>query len=219
MDARAQILAAVSAANWNEVRQRVNASPALAAIRDDAGVSLTMMLAYRGANELASLVASHLAPDVFEATTLGDTARLEQILAATPEAVNSQSADGWTALHLAGFFGQVEAAKLLLAHGASVSAYGNNYMRNLPLHAALSGAQNQALVSLLLEHGANANAAGATGITPLHLAASRGNQALIDLLLAKGADKSSKMDNGQQPADLAREHGHPAMAQALAQTG
>ena len=84
MDTRAQVLAAVNAANWNEVKRLVSAGPALAATRDDAGVSLTMMLAYRGANELAGFVASHIEPDVFEATTLGDTTRLAQILAATP---------------------------------------------------------------------------------------------------------------------------------------
>jgi ankyrin repeat protein len=215
MDAQTRIMDAVKEAKWDEVRRLVEAEPSLAASRDASGVSLVMMLAYRGQTDLASLLASKVTADIFEATALGEHARLEAILATTPGAVNTQSADGWTPLHLAGFFGRADAAKLLLAHGADISAYCNNSMRNMPLHAALAGAQNVELIRLLVDSGASVKATGATGITPLHLAASRGNQAAIDMLLAKGADKTAKMDNGQRPADLAREHGFPATADAL----
>jgi ankyrin repeat protein len=215
MDAQTRIMDAVKEAKWDEVRRLIGSEPSLAAARDASGVSLVMTLAYYGQTELAALAAAHKATDIFEATALSDLAHLEEILAATPGAVNTQSADGWTALHLAGFFGRPQAAKLLIAHGADFSAYCNNAMRNMPLHAALAGAQNIELIRLLLESGASVKATGATGITPLHLAASRGNQAAIDMLLAKGADKAVKMDNGQRPADLAREHGFPAVADAL----
>ncbi len=215
MDAEARIMDAVKDGRWDELKQLVGADPALAATRDASGVSLLMMLAYRGQADAATFVAGHLTPDIFEATVLGDTRRLAEIVAATPAAVHAQSSDGWTPLHLAGFVGELESAKLLLAHGASVSAYGDNYMRNMPLHAALAGRQNLDLIRLLLEHGAAVNATGASNITPLHLAASRGNQAAADLLLSLGADRLAKMDNGQTPADLAREHGFPAVADAV----
>lgn len=216
MDATPEMMHAVKQADLEKVERLIAAEPALAAARDATGVSLVMMLLYRGANEAAGFVAGHVALDVFEATAMGDAVRLAAIIAATPGAVRAVSADGWTPLHLAEFFGQIESARLLLAHGASVSEYGSNYMRNIPLHAALSGRQNADLVRILIEHGAEVNAKATTNITPLHLAASRGNQILIDLLLANGADKSAGMDDGKRPADLAREHGFPAVADALA---
>jgi ankyrin repeat protein len=215
LDETQEILKAAEQGKWEAVKQLVSDNPKLAAARDATGVSLLMMLAYRGANDAAAFVARHTALDVFEATVMGDCNRLTEILAATPDAVAAVSADGWTPLHLAGFFGRAESAKLLLAHGASVSAYGNNYMRNMPLHAALAGSQDAALVRLLLEHDADVNAKGATNITPLHLAASRGNQALVDMLLAKGADKAAKMDNGMNASDLARDRNFPQVADAL----
>ncbi|MEJ0045334.1 MAG: ankyrin repeat domain-containing protein [Rhodospirillales bacterium] len=213
MAASEKLMDAVKDNQWDTVRQLISAEPALASARGADGVSLLMMLAYRGQTELAALVASHVGPDVFEATVLGDTGRLGRLLADAPEAVHSLSADGWTPLHLAGFFGQVESAKLLLASGANVSACGSNYMRNTPLHAALSGAPNPSLVRPTTAPPVNATAA--TNITPLHIAASRGNLPAIEMLLAKGADKSAKMDSGQRPADLARERGFPAVADAL----
>jgi ankyrin repeat protein len=215
MAASQEIMDAVGKSDWDAVKQLVTAKPKLASTRDATGVSLVLMLAYRGANEAAAFVAQHAVLDIFDAIAMGDVRRLGEIIAANPNAVHAVSADGWTPLHLAGFFGQVESARVLLEHGASVSAYGSNYMRNMPLHAALAGRQNEALVRLLLEHGAEVNATGATDITPLHLAASRGNKALIELLLAGGADKKSKMENGKTAADLAREHGFPAVAETL----
>src|SRR5476649_407330 len=160
MDTATRIMNAVNESRWDEIRQLVGAEPALAATRDAAGVSLLMQLLYRGQADTAAFVAGHITADIFEASAIGDTRRLAEILAATPAAVHAQSVDGWTALHLAGFTGQLESARMLLAHGADLSAYGGNYMRNMPLHAALAGRQNLDLIRLLLEHGAAVNATG-----------------------------------------------------------
>jgi ankyrin repeat protein len=215
MEPTADLKQALENSDWDAVKRLVANTPDLAKCRDTSGASLTMMLAYRGAGDAAAFVAGHIEPDVFEATAIGDAAALTRILSREAGAADRFSADGWTPLHLAGFFGQVECAAILLQHGAKHSAFSTNAMHNQPLHAALSGRQSVDLAKLLLDNGADVNAKAATSITPLHLAASRGNQVLIDLLLAKGADKSAKMENGMRPADLARERGFPAAAQSL----
>ena len=45
---------------------------------------------------------------VFEACAAGEMERVERLLASDPAAVNTFSADGWTPLHLAAFFGHTE---------------------------------------------------------------------------------------------------------------
>lgn len=144
----------------------------------------------------------------------GDATRAANLLRKAPELVNVVDADGWTPLHIASHAGQNEIAALLLAHGASVQARSSNDMRNTPLHAALAGRASDALVGLLLAHEADVNAVAAGGVTPLHLAASRGRLDVVKQLLAAGS-VSQPMDDGQRPADIARERGHPDTAEYL----
>jgi len=60
-------------------------------------------------------------------------------------------------------------------------------------------------VRLLLEHGADPNAAQDGGFTPLHSAAQNDDRASVEALLAAGADPSLVSDDGKRPADLAGE--------------
>ena len=79
----------------------------------------------------------------------------------------------------------------------------------------MAGACDPAIVRALVAHGADVNAAGAAGYTPLHVAASRGNAELVRFLVASGARTDAKMDDGKTPADLARDRGHPEVAKLL----
>src|SRR5262245_5556581 len=56
---------------------------------------------------------------IFAAAILGETARLEDLLAANRSLISTLSSDGWTPLHLAAYFGKLDAARLLLNKGAS----------------------------------------------------------------------------------------------------
>ena len=60
-----------------------------------------------------------------------------------------------------------------------------------------------------LDAGADVNAKGKYGRTPLHYAASRGLKKIIELLIAQGADVNTKIEvgdyKGQTPLDLAEE--------------
>ena len=152
---------------------------------------------------------------LLDAAAAGDAARVAELAAADPAAVHAAGADGWTPLHLAAHLGHAEAVRGLLAAGASVAAVSANATANTPLHAALAGAEETAVVELLLAHGADANAVGGGGWRPLHLAAARGNAVLARRLLAAGADPGARGDDGRAAADLARERGHPDVARLL----
>ncbi|MCU0617674.1 MAG: ankyrin repeat domain-containing protein [Gemmatimonadaceae bacterium] len=133
--------------------------------------------------------------------------------------MDTHDQDGWTALHLAAFHGTRDEVHRLLAAGASPHVLSRNAMANTPLHAAIAGAQHDEIVRALLDAGASASLAVAHGVTPLHLAASRGNRALCELLLAKGADASAAMHDGKSAADIATERGYEEVARWLASQG
>jgi ankyrin repeat protein len=153
--------------------------------------------------------------DVFEAAALGETSRVKELVKKDRESVRRHSSDGWTALHLAAFMGHRQTAEALLEMGAELSAFSKNQMANQPLHAALAGKTDRAVVEMLLQRGADVNARGASGVTPLHLAASRGDGVLCDLLISKGADPAARMDDGTTAEALAGKRGHSAVAEQL----
>ena len=197
------------------VREILAAQPDLAAARPAAGPSALLFAAYLGGGEIADLIRARTTPDACEAATLGDVQALRRLLDEHPARANARSGDGWTPLHLAGFFGRREAAELLLQRGAALTTVSGGAEKNTPLHAALAGACDAAIVRALVAHGADVNAAAASNYTPLHVAASRGNAELVRFLVASGAQPGARMDDGKTPADLARDRGHPQVARQL----
>ncbi|HKM49529.1 MAG TPA: ankyrin repeat domain-containing protein [Terriglobales bacterium] len=196
------------------LRQLLEQDPAASEARDATGVSLLMHSLYRGRRDLAELIASKKqALDIFEATSLG---RLDRLKECTRDAssINSRSKDGFTALHFACFFGQPEAARLLIESGAAVDAVAANPTRVMPLHSAAS-ARNLEAARLLLEHGAPVNARQQAGWVPIHAAAQNGDRPMVDLLLKHHADPKLANDEGKTPAMVAREKGHEALVALL----
>jgi ankyrin repeat protein len=153
--------------------------------------------------------------DACEAAALGDLPALNAALDRDADLISRRSSDGWTPLHLTGFFGREQCAAFLIDNGAPLDALSTNSIRNTPLHAALAGATNITLVRRLIFAGADVEARGENGIQPLHLAASRGDEALCELLIARGADPHAVMDDGTTPAKLAKARGFNALAESL----
>lgn len=118
-------------------------------------------------------------------------------------------------LHFAAMKGHVGITRALLRAGASRSLrYGNEQMSPLDT-AAYQGHVH--VVRLLMEHdgGVDVNAAGATGFSPLHFAASAGKTETVQLLLLHGADRNALDGTGHAPACLAAMKGHVTATQAL----
>jgi ankyrin repeat protein len=208
--------AAIREKNADQVAEILQTNPALAAERPAGSPSAVLFAAYVGDPAILALVRAKATLDACEATALGDVGQLVKILDRDQSQANARSGDGWTALHLAGFFGKRDAADLLLARGASVSAVSGTPDKNQPLQAALAGACDTAIVTALVAHGADVNHAGATGYTPIHTAASRGNEGLVRFLIGAGARVNVKMDDGKTPADIAAAKGHTKVAELLA---
>ncbi|MGB6974550.1 MAG: ankyrin repeat domain-containing protein [Terracidiphilus sp.] len=203
-----------------ELAEAVEANPSLCEWRDAQGISALMWSVYYRQPMvrdflLDRLAARGVALDIFEAAATGNPARLKEILAGDPEAVNAFSSDGWTTLHLAAAFGTPEAAAVLLQHGAQVDAVSRNPQRNQPLHAALALGGGAEMAAMLLEHGTDPNAAQVGGYTPLFSAAAANRKDLAELLLAHGGDPRPVNDSGKTPAEYARQRGHVELAEWL----
>ncbi|HEY1272471.1 MAG TPA: ankyrin repeat domain-containing protein [Terriglobales bacterium] len=209
------VIEAIHSRNTAGLRDLVAHDPSLAATRDPAGVSAIMHAIYRQNHEALQLLLQSDPPlDVLEAASLGNIARLQELVASDPALVSARSADGFTPLHFASYFRQEEAAKFLMEHGAEIAAVAGNPTRVMPLHSAVS-ARNLPVVRELLARGAPVNAKQQQGWTALHGAADSGNREIIDLLLQYGADPNAENDAGKTASAVAREKGHTAIVELL----
>lgn len=157
---------------------------------------------YRGDRErVDALLADGPDLTIFEAAAVGDAARVHELLLLEAGFVDLWSPDGFTALHLAAFFGHPDVAAELLRRGADVSAVARNPLGVQALHSAAAGGHTD-VARVLLEHGADPNARQEGGFVPIHAAAQSGNDELYELLVANGADQEAATDDGRTAADL-----------------
>lgn len=182
----------------------VSADPQLVASRSAKGETALLTAVYRGHKEIANLLVARGAEmTIFEAAAAGEVERVERLID-HDAAVRGFSADGWTPLHLAAFFGHAKVVEVLLAHNADVTAVSKNSNGNTALHAALAG-HHPFVAGLLIGAGADVNAADAAGWRPLHLAAANNHLDAMKTLIAQGADVHAANAHGETPLSLAQE--------------
>jgi len=211
----AELFRAIAAGTPVRVRALISAEPSLASACDVHGVSAVRFSRYRGQTEIVDdLVAAGADLDAFDAACVGDTTRLADLLDVEPDLVDASSGDGFTPLHLACFFGQREAARLLVERGARTTTVSGNEMAIHALNAAAAGGHAD-IVALLLDADADPGAPQHGGWTPLMSAAANGDGAAIDLLVDHGADPRAQADDGRDAATIADERGHPAIGERL----
>ena len=140
-------------------------------------------------DDLATLLAGDPDLDVFEAAAVGRTDRLRELLDADPALAESWSADGFTPLHLAAYFGHADGVRVLLEHGAPVGAVARNDLGVQPLNSAAASQVTDARVAvarLLLDAGADPNAELPSGFRPLDAALQNADAELAELLRERG---------------------------------
>ncbi|XP_076829668.1 ankyrin-2b isoform X16 [Brachyhypopomus gauderio] len=119
--------------------------------------------------------------------------------------VNRTTESGFTPLHIAAHYGNVNVATLLLNRGAAVDFTARNGIT--PLHVA-SKRGNTNMVRLLLDRGAQIDAKTRDGLTPLHCAARSGHDTAVELLLERGAPILARTKNGLSPLHMAAQGDH-----------
>lgn len=205
---------ALKAGDAAGVERMAAEDPGLLTARSGDGLSPVMTALYWGRPAVAeALVAAGVPLDFHEAAAAGQLEAVEARLE-SGVSIETLSVDGHTALGLAAFFGREAIVRLLLARGASANSASTGALRTTPLIAALAGPRPE-LARLLVEAGADVNARGNGGFTPLHQVAQNGQPELAALLLERGADPDAAADDGKTPLDLALDGGHGAVAAVL----
>ena len=207
---------AIRRGELDRLRALLAAEPELARSRETpSGPSALVLAMYHrqpAAAELLRAVRSDLTWE--EACVLGDLARLEHLLLRDPALARATSGDGFTALHLACFFGRAALVRALLAAGADPEALAANPSALRPVHSA-AASRDQATVEALLAANPDVDTRQARGFTALHAAAQNGDLGIARALLAAGADRGLAADDGRDALAFAREKGHGELARLL----
>lgn len=197
------------------LRQALAGNPGIVYLRHAGGASLVAWAAYVGNVGAISAIRAYLPElDGYEAIILGESARLETVLANGWDA-NVLSRDGFLPLALAAFFGNATAFDRLLPLTRDINMRARNPQQVAPLHAACAR-RDARMVEALLRAGADPNLPQAGGFTPLHAAAQHGDATIAGLLRLFGADLNQLNDKGESAAAIADTAGHQWLAARLA---
>src|SRR5438045_9199638 len=117
-DDAAAFIDAIKAGEFERVKRMASDDPTLVDSRSGTGDSAILTAVYHRQKEIVNLlVARGAVLSLFEACAAGEIERVERLLqdaasgAAGAAGVNDYSADGWTPLHLAAFFGHPKIAE------------------------------------------------------------------------------------------------------------
>lgn len=189
----------------------------VARIHNAGGESLYRFCLFHNHPKCAALLKARGGFALHDAALAGDAARIAALLKDASWAVDTLSPDGWTALHLAAFFGNDSAVDALIDHGSNARIMGRAFEQNLAIHAACAGGRigKRAFTRLVAATG-DPDALQKQGYTALMIAAGNGFVDAVDVLLKAGANRALKQSEGKSAADFARERGHGELAKRLA---
>lgn len=218
-------LAAVRRGDLAEVRERLTAAPALAALRDEHGRSAFVLAHLEGRIEIAAELRAHLAePDLVESVLAQDWERVARLAEAQPAGVDVAHPIGGTPLWAGARCGTPDLYRLR-SLGCDPDARPAGGDGTTPARAAMDCPDATAALlgaTDLLGNGGDPNAAQRRGDTILHGAVRARSSPLVRLAVRKGSDIGARDVDGRTAPELARElgwhegeallRGHPAIA-------
>ncbi|XP_071385546.1 ankyrin repeat domain-containing protein 10-like [Centroberyx affinis] len=146
----------------------------------------------------------------------GDVAALVSLLQQLSNQAHLTAEDsfyGWTPIHWAAHYGQLECVVRLVQMGCEVNAVTSRFNQT-PTHIAAFGGHPHCVV-WLLQAGADVNRQDYVGETPIHKAARSGSLECIQVLLIGGAKPHFRNASGLTAADLAHAQGFQECFQLL----
>ena len=211
---RDDLFKAIDIADEAKLRELLATDGTLASSRSSDGVSAILFTLYLAKYELTkALLEYNPELDIFDLSALNMHEKLADLLENISN-IDKSSGDGFSALHLACFFGSLEAGSLLIEKGANVNIHATNMTDMRPIHSACAAGQGP-IVGLLLKAGAKPNVIQAGGYTPLMAAASLGNAPVVDILMKYGADAAVKSDDKKTAAEFAKAAGFEGLVEKL----
>ena len=156
----------------------------------------------------------------------GDVEAARKLLMAHPNMATGDDGEGWTPLLSACRLRDVELVQTLIQLGANVNARNNINPQsgegdNFPLWFAANQKKpgRVEVAKILVRHGAQVNAVGEFGETPLHQAASWNNADIAEYLIGAGANVNAEILPGKTPLILALKFNFDEVARVLREGG
>lgn len=208
-------VAAIKAGELEQIKALLKTNPELIERKSDQEETIFLLACYyRSKPEILHFLQSLKPLNLYESCAFGDLEFVQKWITKYPHDVNSFSEDGFSPLGLACYFGHLDVATFLIHKGAAVNLPSKNKFRVRPIHSAVSAEQEE-LVRILLQCGADANARQPKEITPLHQAAHNGNFGIAKLLLKYGANPDAETEEGKTPTQYAQESNAPHVVQLI----
>jgi uncharacterized protein len=215
MEVKTQIIEAIQSSDIQKIRSLITENPCLLEEKYEQGLSLIQYASYYRNQAITDTIMDFLSTlDLCEAASTGLISEVKRNLKKKGVEVDGTSADGFTALGLASYFGHDEIAGILIEVGANVNLQSQNQFNVAPLHSAVAS-NNLKIAKKLLDHGADVNSKQMNDLTPLHSAAYNGNMEIIKLLIERGADLGAKSSEGFTAIDLAKQKENDEVARFL----
>ncbi|MBU1011819.1 MAG: ankyrin repeat domain-containing protein [Bacteroidetes bacterium] len=137
---------------------------------------------------LSSLVFSQ---EIFTAIMQGNLDKTKQLIEADPANATIKNPRGFSPIHFAANFKQLEIAKLLVENGADPFIVGPNKRQAIHWAAANGSAE---ILRWLSSLGADLNLKDETNKTPLYMAATRGHTESVNFLLTQNVEIQTEGD-------------------------
>lgn len=218
-----EMLDAVRSKNLDKVKHLLEIDEKLKNAKSEDGKTAVLMTAYYRANEIKELLLQKGAElNLYEAASVGNIARIKEIIGEVPKRINSHSFDGYTPLGLAAHFGQEEATTYLLSYGADINLKGSDgKLNNTPLHASIAG-NHINIVRILLKNCAEIDSQCEgelrNGFTPLHVAVHFNRLEIAKLLIEHGANLSIPNSESLTPLEYALLKGNTEIGDIIQST-
>lgn len=212
---RDDIFKAIDGADVALLSKYLDENNELASSRSNDGMSAVLFSLYINKPEITKILLSYEPElDIFDLSALGGAGQISALLAADQRIVHEYSGDGFTALHVASYFGHSDVVGLLLENEADVNKVAMNGSDLTALQSAVASGHRD-VAEVLLGFNADVNVKMLGGFTPLMSAAAMGSMEIVSLLIAHSADKTLKSEDGRVASDFALSAGHSDMATEL----
>ena len=206
-----EMLDAADAGDAATVERLLAANPELATVRGPDGVSVVLRARYHGHAWLAEQLADAVSDlDLFEAAALGRVDRVEEVVAAAPDAVSAESCRRLHRAAPGGVLRPARDAAVLLEAGAppDVPAGNPSHVRPAALGRRRWPRRDRRPAARARRRPRRPPARRVTcRCTPQPR---RGDEVSVRLLLEHGADRDVRTDDGRRPIDVAAGDGRVA---------
>ena len=212
---RDDVFKAIDVADLDELTKLLEKDRSLASARSNDGMSAVLFSLYINKPAVTELLLKYKPDlDIYDLSALGGAGQISALLATDPKSVHEYSGDGFTALHVASYFGHSHVVRLLLDNDADVDKVAMNGSDLTALQGAVASVHGD-VVKVLLDYNPDINVRMLGGFTPLMSAAAMGAKEIMSLLLIAGADQTLVSDDGRTAAEFALAAKHDDLALLL----